>query len=90
MPVTILPSTSTAAPLPLLMTMMQTTGGQGSRLVRHLKCCKIICACIFRGSKVASEQGSSIPPIIITDAMKKDFMKKINFASMKKITNSFY
>jgi hypothetical protein len=39
---------------------------------------------------VATEQGSSIPPIIITDAMKKDFMKKSNFASMKKITSSFY
>jgi hypothetical protein len=38
---------------------------------------------------VASEQGSSIPPIIITDAMKKDFMKKSNFASMKKNTSSF-
>jgi hypothetical protein len=64
--------------------------GAGSRLVRHLKFCKIIFACIFRGSKVASEQGSSIPPIIITDAMKKVFMKNSNFASMKKIMSVFY
>ena len=38
---------------------------------------------------MASEQGSSIPPIIIIDAMKKDLMIKRNFASMKKIRVDF-
>ena len=63
--------------------------GASSSRVCHLKRRKIIFACVFRGSKVASEQGSSIPPIIITDAMKKDFMKKVTLPQLKKITSSF-
>ena len=38
MPVRILPSTSTAAPLPLLLWMTHMTGGQGTRWCNQLSC----------------------------------------------------